>query len=395
MTSGPGRELAPTRTPPPEVGVPRPTGRGLALLVTAVAGAAGAWGLGWTALWLPAATCAALLLLGLVLVGVPSSVRLDRALVQDRVPEQVPALVRVRAENVGRWRSVPLTAAEQLAGAARRIRVRVPSLAPGAERTVHAPVPAARRGRYVLAGLRGERTDPFGTWVVRGRLSEPTVLWVQPAVVALPALLTSRVPELLSEGSQGTAGGDEDVLAVRDYAVGDDPRRVHWRATAHRGRLMVVDRATGRRTQVRVVCDPRRPEGVAEDEALATVEHVVRLTASTLALARSSWAREAALDVPGLDVAACRRLGARDDADLLTLVPAAAPPSSARSVASAELFRADASQALVVVSGSGDPDLVRLAARRGTGTVLVLCTPDGATGVRAAGGAVVLTVGRP
>lgn len=36
-----------------------------------------------------------------------------------------------------------------------------------------------------------------------------------------------------------------DLAGIREWRTGDDPRRVHWRSTARRGRLIVAERGTG------------------------------------------------------------------------------------------------------------------------------------------------------
>jgi hypothetical protein len=44
-----------------------------------------------------------------------------------------------------------------------------------------------------------------------------------------------------------------DLAGIREWRTGDDPRRVHWRSTARRGRLVVAERGTGPAPALRVV----------------------------------------------------------------------------------------------------------------------------------------------
>jgi uncharacterized protein (DUF58 family) len=44
-----------------------------------------------------------------------------------------------------------------------------------------------------------------------------------------------------------------DIAGVREWQHGDDPRRVHWRSTARRGRLIVAERGLGTATGLAVV----------------------------------------------------------------------------------------------------------------------------------------------
>jgi uncharacterized protein (DUF58 family) len=50
-----------------------------------------------------------------------------------------------------------------------------------------------------------------------------------------------------------TARGEDLFANVRDYVRGDPPRLIHWRATAHHGRLMARDRDTTSTRTVRIV----------------------------------------------------------------------------------------------------------------------------------------------
>ena len=96
------------------------------------------------------------------------------------------------------------------------------------------------RGRYPIGPLSVRVTDPFGLVELRRNFTAVDRLVVTPAVERLPVV---RLPGEWS-GSGETrprsiaAAGQEDVT-VRAYQTGDDRRRVHWRATAHHGALMV------------------------------------------------------------------------------------------------------------------------------------------------------------
>jgi Protein of unknown function DUF58 len=96
------------------------------------------------------------------------------------------------------------------------------------------------RGRYTIGPLSVLVTDPFGLVELRHRFEITDTLVVAPQPEQLPVV---RLPGEWS-GSGETrprslaAPGEEDVT-VRTYQIGDDMRRVHWRATAHHGTLIV------------------------------------------------------------------------------------------------------------------------------------------------------------
>jgi len=103
-------------------------------------------------------------------------------------------------------------------------------------------VSTMRRGLHELGPLLAVVSDPFGlarrAWVV----TPPTELVVRPRVhdVLAPRRKAGGEPDPHAEGPRvptpETAG---EFLALRQYEAGDDPRRVHWRATARTGELVV------------------------------------------------------------------------------------------------------------------------------------------------------------
>lgn len=96
------------------------------------------------------------------------------------------------------------------------------------------------RGRYTVGPLTVRVTDPFGMVELRRSFSETGTLIVTPTVHRLPAV--RLIGEWSGSGESRpraiAAAGEEDAT-VRAYRDGDDMRRVHWRATAHHGELMV------------------------------------------------------------------------------------------------------------------------------------------------------------
>ncbi len=98
---------------------------------------------------------------------------------------------------------------------------------------------ADTRGEIVLGALMITAVDACGLARRRQGWGPRTALRVGPAVVALAG------SDLLAPGGAGGrpiasfAGHGTDDLVPRPYMHGDSRRRVHWKATAHRGDLMV------------------------------------------------------------------------------------------------------------------------------------------------------------
>ena len=124
---------------------------------------------------------------------------------------------------------------------------------------------AVPRGRYAFETVRLTIEDPFG--LVRASLvqGEPQALVVYPRLVALR--------ELFSEGGAHAQDGRRLLLrrptgyelhSVREYAEGESLRKVHWRSTARRGRLMVKELEDAPRDEVAVLLDGDERSGAGE-----------------------------------------------------------------------------------------------------------------------------------
>jgi uncharacterized protein (DUF58 family) len=110
-------------------------------------------------------------------------------------------------------------------------------------RTVQLPLATRRRGPIVLPGLRLSSRAPVGlmrAWV-----------WVhmdaRPLVYPRPAadnVATGR-PELPSPADGLTYHGQDDFAGLRDYQIGDSPRRIAWKSYAKTGVLLVREYQPG------------------------------------------------------------------------------------------------------------------------------------------------------
>jgi uncharacterized protein (DUF58 family) len=128
----------------------------------------------------------------------------------------------------------------------------------GASTTVRYEVPGSRRGRHVLGPLRLRLLDPFGL-VERSSVGTDTA----------PLVVVPRVHPLGTGGpATGHGGGGEgsrrsiavhgeDDVSTREYRHGDDLRKVHWRATARTGELMVRLEERPWRAQATLFLDTR------------------------------------------------------------------------------------------------------------------------------------------
>ena len=148
-----------------------------------------------------------------------------------------------------------------------------------------------RRGIYPVGPFVVEHEDPFGFATSTLAIGKPERLIVVPAVSSL----AEGGPNLTDgEGNahlvQRRVTGNDDDLTTREYRPGDALRRVHWRASARHGELMVRQEEHRSHPDARILVDTRLggyPDAVRDpgfswsaDWASEGFEWVVRMTAS-------------------------------------------------------------------------------------------------------------------
>jgi uncharacterized protein (DUF58 family) len=176
-----------------------------------------------------------------------------------RLPRGEDAEVLLELTNTDRRSGGLWVLTEELpAGFGAAPRFVVDRLAAGATTGLRYAVHGARRGRHSLGPLRLRLVDPFGL-VLRTTAGTDTV----------PLVVVPRVRPLGPGGPVGGSGGSgegarrsiavhgEDDVSTRAYRHGDDLRKVHWRATARAGELMVRLEERPWRAQATVLLDTR------------------------------------------------------------------------------------------------------------------------------------------
>ena len=99
-----------------------------------------------------------------------------------------------------------------------------------------------RRGREQHVAFRVATRFPFGLFEKSRQIDVPGELIIYPAVhpVRLPP------PQARTRGAGAqlpTRGAGDDVLGLRPYRDGDDPRQIHWRKTAAAGQPILREHA--------------------------------------------------------------------------------------------------------------------------------------------------------
>jgi uncharacterized protein (DUF58 family) len=215
----------------------RPTltvrGRGVLVAAAILLAAAKLFGSGELA-GLAAAAGAAVVLATVLVRRAPLSYRAERWLAPSRVGVGDAAHARLRFTNTGTSATV---AAEALDGPNQCL---IPPLAPGAMAEARTELPTGRRGTFTVGPLAISVSDPLGLVERRVEAAGTDRLVVHPrirAVLALPGSPTREARQGSTVPARAARG--DDFFALREYEVGDDLRRVHWRSTARLGDLML------------------------------------------------------------------------------------------------------------------------------------------------------------
>ncbi len=121
----------------------------------------------------------------------------------------------------------------------RRRRIWLAPLAPGAQESGSYRLAARGRGVFAVGPTDVYSVDPFGLWrrrVLTGPVGEVVVA---PATVVVSAFADStRSGRTISRAKSG----DGEFLGLRPFREGDETRDVHWRSSARKGSLLVLER---------------------------------------------------------------------------------------------------------------------------------------------------------
>lgn len=191
-------------------------------------------------------------LLALLLVRpTPPSLRVTRVVSPSRLQPDQQGTVEVQFTNVGR-RPTPLFLAEEQFDYALgdRPRFLLPRMVPGEGRRLRYSVRSRHRGAFPVGPITLRRRDPFGLTHIALQLPATVELLVLPHIWDLgDRRVAGQGRGTEGELPQMVSLHGEDDVSIRQYRDGDELRRVHWPATAHRGEIMVrqEDRPARRR----------------------------------------------------------------------------------------------------------------------------------------------------
>lgn len=283
----------------------RPTPRGWALLIAGAALIVAAYSLGrseplYLGVFLAAAPLIALATVRLRRMRIHTSRRFTPHLASAHLPLDVTVEIRNRAPSRtvrARWRDTLPFASGTAAGILPPLAPYRSSRSTGTTATIDYRVVPPRRGVVDIGPLVIDFPDPFGLAFGEVAVGETHSIIVTPAVTALPDTGRSiAADDGTARAHQQRSSPNEDELMTREYRAGDPLRRVHWKASARHGELMVRQEEQRSHARAHLILDTRHggyrdvQRATPTEPASDSFEWLVAFTASlTLRLQQSGY----------------------------------------------------------------------------------------------------------
>jgi uncharacterized protein (DUF58 family) len=230
------------------------TARGLGVLVGAVVLLGAGFRFGYPDLALLGAAAAVAVSCAVGFALWRPALQVERVADPDRVARGEPATMTLTVRNSSRVRAANLVATDRCGG--HDVPVPLLRLRPGRDTAVGYPVPTRRRGIVPVGPLRVTRGDPLGLMSLSRTYGGTATVWVHPRIHllrAVPAGMARSLDGRIDKVPHGTITFD----SLREYVVGDELRRVHWRSSAKVGELMVREQLDTSEPTILVLLDDR------------------------------------------------------------------------------------------------------------------------------------------
>ncbi len=302
----------------------------------------------------------------------PPELAITRRVRPDRLQVGAEGRIDLLVENLGTAATPLLAATDWFDEGRRAARFLVPPLAGGAVARSAYRIPTRRRGRYRVGPLSIAASDPFGLARRSVTGAGEAELVVRPRIhdIVAPVAAGSRVTSESEAPSARSMVSDlgNDFLTLREYELGDDLRRVHWRSTARTGELMIRQDEARWRSRAAVVLDVQHSAHTAESFEVA-VEAVASVTARLVRLRRRVEVVTSAGEILGT--------GGDPRHDVIDRLATVGTDDTDRLPSVLENLRAHRRVDLVVaVLGSATPETLRaLGSLAGIGVIAVLTRP--------------------
>lgn len=217
------------------------TKAGLATLLASLGVLAGGRVFGLTELFVLGAGGLAILILAVLYVAIRRlQVEVSRQLSPPRVHAGNPCRVDLLLRNKSRLRSPVLRLRDDVSGT-QGVELMISPMKTATGTQAVYRLPTDRRGIVGVGPLKLTVTDPFGLARLTTTGDREVSLIVYPRIETVSPVRRSSGSDLERQTIQQhqVAPTGDDFYALREYAVGDDLRRVHWPSSARHDELMV------------------------------------------------------------------------------------------------------------------------------------------------------------
>ncbi len=359
----------------------RPTRACLALFMAGVLITAVGRGLGTLELFLLGAMAAAAIVGAVIYTA---SVQLDLEISRRAAPSKLragqPARIDLELHNGSRRPTPVLRVTDHVSGSS-GAQVSLASIKGKSQSVVAYQLPTRSRGLLEVGPLDISFGDPLALMRSTVRASAATQLLVHAPVLPFDSLKGLVGQEQIGDLNQDRrlrSGGDE-FYALRPYVVGDELRRVNWRATARNDELMVRTDERPRTGRTTVVLDRRA--------SAYSTEGFERAVSATLSALIAGWSTEDALRLVTTEPTHITDIHSLSELDIVddrfaTLRPTSSIPAATKSsllTTLQDLSRRTRGGTLVVVTGAPEAELPAaiVSLRRNYQAIIVItCEPN-------------------
>jgi len=347
---------------------------GFALVFCGIASAVLGRVFGVIELYVIAAGLVALTVLSVLIVLLSHArLRVERTVNPSRVFVDESAKVELRVHNAS-WRTSPVVRLSDPVAGTIGATLSVAPLRPRHDAVAAYRLPSERRGHIQIGPMRMERRDPFGLATRRSTIAGTTDVLVYPRwqVLDFPDRWNGAGPLSQLMRRRMLARNTDEFHSLRNYAPGDDLRRVHWKQSARSEDLKIkeTDPTAVQRLAVLLDIDSGRYDPTAFEEAVSAAASFV------LSADRAGFKVHASTN-------AVNAAPSEDLEEYLETLALVQPLVSTRPLTSAvaDVARWLEGGMVVVVTGRNNPDAfaaIRNAAPGSDAGVLVLCDPGAA-----------------
>jgi uncharacterized protein (DUF58 family) len=206
-----------------------------------------------------------------------------------------PSRVSARRHSPSRWFVLkPETVTVQVNNSSRQlltVRIRdaapaeardpAPELAiqvgPGGENEASYQLLPLRRGRHSFGAIHLRYPSPLGLWDIGRIVPAAEHMDVYPNLALLDHYRLLAIADKMETNDARSIrrlGASAEFESLREYSFGDDTRKLDWKATARRGRLIVRQERAERNQTILILIDSGRLMN-AEEDGVSKLDHAI------------------------------------------------------------------------------------------------------------------------